>query len=206
MISFEDITIESYDKTYKEYIDKADKLHPIEYSNKFSSMIKKDSLILDLGCGYGRDAKIFCENGYNVIGIDLSKNMIKEAKERVKNAKFFVMDLRKLDFEDNYFDAIWASASFLHIQKKEILKALKESYRVLKKGGIMYVSVKEGEGEILKTDLRYGKVKKFWAFYKENEIKEKLIKAGFTIIESSIEERMYEHQTNLFIKIFCKKI
>jgi ubiquinone/menaquinone biosynthesis C-methylase UbiE len=205
MVSFEDITIESYDKTYKEYIKKTNKLHPIDDSNKFISMLNINDLILDLGCGYGRDANIFCDKGFNVIGIDLSKNMIEEAK-KINKAKFFVMDLRKLNFEDNYFNAIWACASFLHIQKKDILKALKESHRVLKKGGILFVSVKEGEGEILKTDFRYGKVKKFFAFYKENEIKNKLIKAGFEIIEINIKNFKNSYQPGNIINIFCKKI
>ena len=199
------ITIETYDKSFKSYKELTKNKHAAEMSKDFIKLLKKNSLILDLGCGPGRDAKIFSNNGFKVIGIDLSKKMINECKKNVKNADFYLMDICDLKFKNNYFDGIWASASLLHVPKKEILKALKESYRVLKKEGIMYVSVKKGKGETLKPDERYHGLKKFWAFYSEKEIKQKLIKAGFKIIDLKIKEKYGSYQTNPYIRIICKK-
>ena len=65
------ITIESYNKTFEEYMRLVDSLHPVKESKFFMSLLPKKSKILDLGCGPGRDARIFYERGYEVIGIDL---------------------------------------------------------------------------------------------------------------------------------------
>ena len=200
-----DITIESYDKTVKDYVRLVDSLYPQKESKKFISLIKENSLILDLGCGPGRDSKIFSNKGYKVIGVDLSKEMIKVAKQRVKTANFKVMDLRNMSFKDNYFDAIWANAIFMHISKKEISQAIKETLRILKKDGILYISIKEGKGEELLPDKRYGGVKKFWSFYQKNEFEKLLNESGFTILDSYIEKQDSSYATHPWIYIFCKK-
>lgn len=205
MDEFEKITINTYDKIVADYIKNTDELHPFEVSKKFLSYLGKNKLVLDLGCGPGRDAKIFALKGLKVIGIDLSTKMIKAAKNRVKNAEFRVMDIRSLEFEDNYFDGVWAQASFLHIPKKDILKGLSEVYRVIKPKGIFYISVKQGQGEVLKPDKRYDNKKKFWSFFKKKEIENMLVKAGFDIIESYVNKEKHMYATNPWIRVFCRK-
>jgi ubiquinone/menaquinone biosynthesis C-methylase UbiE len=205
MEEFEKTTINSYDQTVDEYIKNVDDLHPVKESKKFLSYLGKNKSILDIGCGPGRDAKIFANKGFEAVGIDLSKKMIEAAISRVKNAKFKIMDIRKLEFEDNNFDGAWASASFLHIPKKDILKGLQEVHRVLKDKGIFYISVKQGKGEILKPDERYNDTQKFWSFFQKDEIENELVKAGFEIIESYVEEQNSSYATNPWIQIFCRK-
>jgi len=205
MQDFEKTTIDSYDKTVDEYTKSVDDLHPNAESKKFMSHLDKQSLILDLGCRPGRDAKIFTNKGYKVIGVDLSEKMIEKAKSRVKNADFQVMDIRSLKFDDDHFDGVWASASFVHIPKKDILTGLQEVYRVLKKEGIFYISVKQGEGEVLIPDERYDGVEKFWSFFEKEEIENELKKAGFTIEESYIPKKRDLYATNPWIHIFCTK-
>lgn len=205
MDDYKKTTIESYDKTVEQYAKNTDALHPAEEGAKFLSFLNKGASILDIGCGPGRDAKIFSEKGFNTTGIDLSERMIETAKTMVKNASFKVMDLMNLEFPDNSFDAVWASAVYLHIQKKEIVPALKEAYRVLKNGGILCTSVKEGEGEILKVDERYGDVRKFWSFYSKQEIEEAFGKAGFEILDSFIEKPDNAYYTNAVVRTICRK-
>ncbi len=201
----EKTTIESYNKTVEEYIKNVDTLHQYEASGRFISLISEGSLILDLGCGPGRDAKIFADKGFRVIGIDLSEKMIDAAKSRVKNADFRNMNLKQLDFKDDYFDAVWASASFLHIPKKDIPKAVKEVHRVLKSGGIFYLSLKEGEGESFEPDKRYDGAEKFWAYYTEEEIKKLLINEKFNVLEICVFKPENSYATHPWINVFCKK-
>lgn len=115
------------------------------------------------------------------------------------------MNAKSLDFEDESFGAVWANAILLHVFKNDIQSVLNEIFRVLKKGGIFYVSVKEGEGEILKQDARYGGVEKFWSFFQKDEIENELKNANFKILESYIEKKRNPYITNPWIHFFCEK-
>lgn len=53
--------------------------HPTEYAERYSAFLKKQSfsgLLVDVGCGNGRDVAVFQRNGFNVIGVDCSKNSL----------------------------------------------------------------------------------------------------------------------------------
>ena len=129
-------------ETYEELVEDYHKTHfNIDMAPQQSFFIENltGKKILDIGCGPGRDAKFFFENGFEVVGIDLTSNFIKIASKLVPNAKFIKMDMRKLEFPENYFDGVWVCASFLHIPKEEAKSTLLEFRKVLKTGGLMYV-------------------------------------------------------------------
>ena len=201
-------TIESYDKTAQGYIERTDSSYRKESAEKFLSYIKKNSdskKILDMGCSQGRDAGKFVEKGYDVVGIDLSKELIKVAKKRIPKAKFKIMDMRRLEFADETFDGIWASASFVHIPKKDILQTLIETKRVLKNKGIFYITVKIGEGEKLRKDERHENLEKYWVFFKDGEIQDYLIKSGFEIIEAIPKTSSNPNADYTWIMVYCRK-
>lgn len=97
--------------------------------------------ILEIGVGTGIHAKyLFKLNSdvkFDFVGIDYSKDMIKEASKKIKgfdcNAKLFVMDGENLDFQDDTFDKVYISGSIHHFFNPE--KGISEIIRVLKKGG-----------------------------------------------------------------------
>ena len=121
------------------------------------------------------------------------------------NFEFKIMDARKLNFPENYFDAVWANAIYVHIAKKDIEVAVMEVFRVLKKQGIFYISVKEGEGEKLEPDERYGNVVKYWAYYKKGEFEQYLMRMGFTVLESTIKTPNDGYSTHPWTSILCRK-
>lgn len=128
-------------KKYGEAIDKVG----LWNSEKmiFDKYIKPTDRILDIGCGAGRTTINLFKNGYkNIIGLDLSTNLINYAKEYVKNnnldIEFVNGDATKLDYEDNTFDAVIFSYNGMKCipGKKNRDNVLKEVYRVLKPNGI----------------------------------------------------------------------
>lgn len=91
---------------------------------------------LDAGCGTGRHL-INLPRHVNIYGLDGSGPMIEEAKKKVKNAKFFVSDVEKMPFPDDYFDVVISVRVLQHLKDHD--KAIKEMCRVLKKGGKLIV-------------------------------------------------------------------
>lgn len=106
-----------------------------------SKYFKLESKILDIGCGSGRTAISLRQRGYEVIGVDITPEMIDTAKKvaLVKNLKidYEVGDATNLRFSENYFDgAIFANNGWAQIPGAENRqKALNEIYRVIKQGG-----------------------------------------------------------------------
>jgi len=74
---------------------------------------KKPKLILDYGCGGGWLSRLICGRGFNVIGIDLSKKLVKIAHSICHEGDFIVCDAMKLPFKDNIFDFV-IGISILH--------------------------------------------------------------------------------------------
>ncbi|MEN8153884.1 MAG: class I SAM-dependent methyltransferase [Acidobacteriota bacterium] len=99
--------------------------------------------ILDLGCGYGRVSIRLADKAEKVVGIDISEDNIKLAKEFCidkKNCKFFTMDAADLKFEDNIFDMVICVQNGISAFKVPSYKLLEEADRVCKKGGVILFS------------------------------------------------------------------
>ena len=95
---------------------------------------KSDARILDVACGKGRHSHIINQLGYNVTGIDLSKNSIEEAKKK-ENEKlnFAVHDMREA-FESSSFDYVFnlfTSFGYFndHSDNQKVLDAVAENLK-----------------------------------------------------------------------------
>lgn len=197
--------MKSYEDFAAQYAQNTGAFHPIDQAAKFITHLPKKGKILDIGCGPGRDAKVFIEQGFTVTGIDISPKMIALAKRHFSEAQFIVMDIENLEFPKNSFDGIWASASLLHIKQASLFSVLKNVWALLKSGGIFYLSVKKGSGEFLSEDKRYGNAKKFWSLFDEIEIAHMLKSAEFEILEVTCVESKSAYHTHPLIHVFCKK-
>ncbi|MCK4552864.1 class I SAM-dependent methyltransferase [Candidatus Pacearchaeota archaeon] len=97
--------------------------------------------VLDVGCGYGNLIKNMKHHKKNLsfAGIDVSKSMIKLAENYIDfPAKFLFMSADKLSFKDESFDLVVCKDTFHHFGNP--IKVIKEMFRVLKKGGFIYMS------------------------------------------------------------------
>lgn len=199
------LTLNSYEAFADQYAKNTSSLHPENEGQKFIKMLPKHAKILDIGCGPGRDAAIFEQNGLKVVGIDYAPQMIELAKQRTKQSELYVMDIEKLDFPKDTFEGIWASASFLHIPKKKFPEILKYIHNCLKKDGIFFLSLKKGNMEGLEQDARYENAHKFWSYFEEAEIEKILETAQFKVLEYTTVTKQNSYDTHPFIYLFCKK-
>jgi len=178
-------TIEVYKKLGKKYINNIKSLTPPEFYD-FIKLLPKNSRILEIGCTGGRDAKKFVQRGFKVIAIDLVEIFLKEARKKVPQAEFIKMDMTKLKFPNNYFDAIWANAILLHLKREDVLKTLRGFYRVLKKSGKLHIRVKKGTKTTYQKDKLSNGEKRFFIYFSKSELEKFVNKAGFKIIISRI--------------------
>lgn len=100
-------------------------------------------LILDIGCGNARDLIRILKQGGKVVGVDISVQMIEEARRELDGSPFNgyelkVGDATHLDFPEKYFDKVIASEIIEHIPDWQ--KALSEMHRVLKPKGELIIS------------------------------------------------------------------
>lgn len=108
----------------------------------FARHLKPGQRVLDVGCGAGRTTAHVARVASEVVGIDLSPELIRAAAENHPGIDFRVMDAVQLDFPDDSFDVLIFSNNglcYLHPLEKR-MAAIKEMERVLKKGGILIMS------------------------------------------------------------------
>jgi len=199
-------TLNSYEVSALQYAKNTEHLHPEEQAQKFLGMLPRPAKIIDIGCGPGRDAKIFSAMNLDVVGIDFSSKMIEVAKENLPSCSFHVMDIESLKFPPETFNGAWANCSLLHIPKKNIPRVLHKIYQILKQKGFLYISVKQNSiDEILAQDFRYGGLEKFWSFFEQDELTNLLSNAGFFILDTLIFNKNNDYQTHPLISVFAQK-
>jgi SAM-dependent methyltransferase len=104
--------------------------------------------VLDLGCGAGGNLVYLARRGFDVYGIDCSKHAIKLAREwldeKKRCANLRVGDIyKKLPYRNGFFNAVISIRVLHHGRIGQIRHAIREIARVLKPGGLVFVTVRK---------------------------------------------------------------
>lgn len=97
----------------------------------------KNEMLLDLGCGTGNILRIASSLFRMSIGIDIATDLLARIKQENKPFLLVGADGEKLPFRDRTFDCVSAYAVLHHLIEPNVL--LREAYRVLKRGGYIYI-------------------------------------------------------------------
>jgi SAM-dependent methyltransferase len=127
----------SYDRVADEYVQRIyDELRhkPLDRQllDRFAARIGS---ACDMGCGPGHVARYLHERGAQVCGIDLSPVMIEQARHLNPGIDFTQGDMLALSAGDGTWAGIAAFYSIIHIPRDDVVRALRESRRVLRPGG-----------------------------------------------------------------------
>ncbi|MBY0281375.1 MAG: class I SAM-dependent methyltransferase [Alphaproteobacteria bacterium] len=123
------------------------------FYQEFLPYIPKSGSILDAGCGSGRDAKFFQEQGYAVTATDSAIEMVKRSGLLLGKPSLH-LSFENIDMNEE-FDGIWANASLLHVKSDKLPEILKKLCKALKPGGVLFMSFKYGEGEYIKDGRHF---------------------------------------------------
>lgn len=138
-------TIEYFNEKAQKCFDDAFTITERTNQDHFLSYLRPNAHILDFGCGSGRDSAYFAEKGFEVTSTDGSIEMCRLASEYL-HKEVRCLEFNELD-EENAYDAIYASASIMHLEYEKLTEVFPKMAKALKKDGILYVSFKYGEND-----------------------------------------------------------
>jgi ubiquinone/menaquinone biosynthesis C-methylase UbiE len=196
MSNRDEITQNAYDQNAAQIAEGFWQFELTETWDAFTQRLAQGVRIADIGCGPGRDTAQFVQRGFRVAGLDYSFGMLGEAQRRAP-APYLQGDMRILPFASNSFKGAWVCASLLHLPRGEAPRVMAETHRILKPGGVLYISLKEGQGE--EWDTRKGA--RFFTYYQADEVKSLLESAGFEITELKVNPG----ESHPWINIFAQK-
>jgi ubiquinone/menaquinone biosynthesis C-methylase UbiE len=111
-----------------------------ESVKSFNNLINNKSLILDAGCGNGKNMIFLKNNGHNVKGIDFSDNLLKICTD--KQLDVTKSDIRNIPYDNDTFDYTISIAVIHHLSTHiDRIKAINELLRVTKKNGRILITV-----------------------------------------------------------------
>lgn len=193
----------SYDRIAEEYTARiAGELEhkPLDRMllDDFAARFRGAGSVCDLGCGPGHVARYLHDRGVDILGIDLSPGMLEQARKLNPALEFQQGNLLELGVRDGAWVAIVAFYSIVHIPKTDILQALREMFRVLAPGGLLFLAFHIGV-EVLHEENCWGHpVSLDFVLYGRKELERYLGLVGFAI-EDSLERDPYgpevEYQT-----------
>lgn len=164
---------EYFDKEYFEGGTKSNYLnysHEICYNDheKLAIALKKivsPSKVLDIGCAKGFLVEGFQKLGIDAYGVDISEYAISCSSSKVKE-KLFVLDVEreKLPFPNEYFNLIVMSEVIEHLNSFDLV--LNEMKRVLKKGGLIFLTTPRRKIFGKEKDVSHVSVHNYWFWVK----------------------------------------
>lgn len=198
----------------KQHFSKPDTLKYYTAVGLFSSeeqliekFFKPESTVLDIGCGTGRTTIPLIKNGFNVIGIDLSPEMIAVAKDQAQkfnaNGNFEVMDALEMRFESLSFHNVFFSFNGFEQVPGEVNreKVLRNVFSILKNQGYFIFTARSGLAFCSKRSIA-------WALIFIEYLYQRWVKGNsHWEFGDKIRKGNYVHYLNPFkVKTLVKKI
>lgn len=178
---------EAFDKSAKLYQDKFMdvSLYAEQFKVFFDHITPDNANILDIACGPGNIVKYLLDRkpDYNILGIDLSPEMLNLARTNNPTAKFELMDCRDIDQIEQKFDGITCGFCLPYLTREETVDLIANTAKLLKQGGVFYLSTME-EDEDNKSRYQVASTgdRVFVNYHQEEYLSNALRENGFEIL------------------------
>ena len=109
----------------------------------FTGKLPEKGKVLDLGCGTGLPhARYLVEKGFDILGVDLSEEMVKVASKNVPEATFIQLSMNEITYRDE-FNGVVSSFSMLLLSPDLFKETASRIHSALVEGGYFYLSLNE---------------------------------------------------------------
>ena len=167
-----------YQKKYKSYHEKTFTIDPSDFLASFAERLTAGAIVLDVGCGSGRDLLWMKKKGFDVIGFDRSSGLVELARENA-GCEVIEGDFETYDFSAISADAIMLIGALVHISYDRFSDVFKNLIASLSGSGKILVTLKEGK--VVRTD-KDGRTFYLWKDEKARAIFDSL---GFKVCDFS---------------------
>ncbi len=202
-------------RTYEEIAEDVEERRQTPWDDvvAFEQSLPRRQLVLDMGCGTGRNTLHYASSGHKVIALDFSRKLAKKAEKRLNaqsfNAVGFLQaDVTAIPLKDSCIDVCVYIATLHHLPSKEDrLASLRELKRCLRPDGRTLVSVwaheqerfkkawKEGNADIfVPVRTRSGRaIQRYYHLFAKGELDDLVQESGLSI------ERCFKSRDNYFV-------
>ena len=169
-------SVAAYTAHAREY-ETAHAMKRLDAVERFARSLPAPSLILDVGCGPGRDLARFTSLGHVARGVELNPVFAAMANAHAPTVLHDIRELRDL-LPAGFVDGIWAAASLVHLSTYETVEVLGQFAQLLRPGGRLHASV-SGTGETGWMDEPDGR--RWYTVWPSERFAEAVAAAGFQL-------------------------
>lgn len=152
-----------------------------DFLDELRERVPADGRVLDAGCGAGRPVAETLAADFDLVGVDLSREQVRTARERAPDAPFLQGDMTRLPLADESVDGVAAYHSVIHVPADEHSAVAREFARVLRPGGPLLMTVGAGEWEGTNDDWLDTGVEMRWSVPGPEDGASMLEDAGFEV-------------------------
>jgi SAM-dependent methyltransferase len=188
-------TQQSYDHVASAYAGRY--LHEFDHKpadremlDRFAERVKAKGRVLDIGTGPGQVARYLHDRGVDSFGMDLSPEMVEQARKAHPGMEFVQGDMRSPDLADDSLAGITAFYSLIHLPRHEVSTVVRRWRSVMRPGGLMLVAFHRGDFVHHSDEMLDVPVSLDFTFFEPKEM-EIHLRAGGYLIDDMMEREPY---------------
>ncbi|KZX48209.1 class I SAM-dependent methyltransferase [Haloarcula sp. K1] len=177
-----DVVREGYDEIASTYAEKRDgNGRERALVESLAAALPDGSRVLDAGCGAGTPAMEVLADQHDTIGLDISAEQLRTARDTVDSDGLVRGDLATLPFADDTFGAVVSYHAVIHVPKDEHATVFSEFERVLRPGGQLLAALGDDPWEGTNDDWLDTGTAMAWSFHGRERSADLLTEAGFRV-------------------------